>query len=211
MAKSKVSMPSLVLTTIIGILLWLTLLAMFGIKFPVVGVKWSGVAEQPHAGAPLDSALTAAADPLQSLDFANIALKAPPSMNLNETATIELFLGWRTTVDELQGKVAGTGAAEFARIRVSERMEARLSGANFAVVAMSPEEQEMAGENIAAWKWQVQSQNKGRHSLHLTLSALHEADDPATRQVIRTFDKELEVEVGSGQPLWSFVEHNVQW
>lgn len=211
MAKPKLSMPSLVLATIVGILLWLTLLAMFGIRFPVVGVKWSGVGEQPNAGAQLDSTLTAAADPLQSLDFANIALKAPPSMNLNETATIELFLGLSMTVDELQRKVAGSGAAEFTRIRVSERMEARLSGANFAVVAMSPEEQAIAGETIAAWKWQVQSKNKGRHALHLTLSALHEADDPTTRPVIRTFDKQLEVDVSFGQPLWSFAEHNWQW
>jgi hypothetical protein len=171
---------------------------MFGIRFPVIGVKWSGVPpfdEDPTRFVTVDPAL-------QSLEFATIAFDAPQAINLNETTVIELFLGLTEPLDELEKKLEDAGK-EFARIRASERMEARLSGTHFAVVAVTPEERPIARTEIARWQWEVEPRNKGRHSLHLTLTALGHDNDAPAQGVIRTFDKQIEVEVTSGQPLWS--------
>ena len=52
-------------------------------------------------------------------------------MNLDDTAVIELVLGLNESVNELRKRIKEAGEVEDARIRVSERMKASLSGQNF--------------------------------------------------------------------------------
>jgi len=215
MANSSVSLRSIAVTTIVGILVWLTVLAMFGIKFPVVGVKWSEVPSlDEHPNAKPEGA--ASVDPsVQSLRFANIGLNTPAGMNSNETAVVELLVGLTTPSDELEKKFEGAGIKEFAGIRVSERMEARLTGSNFAIVAITPEEQAIPHTNVAGWKWEVKPTREGRHSLHLTLSAVGQTNNLPAQSVLRAFDKQIKVDVTGLQPLWSYTETtgdpNAQW
>jgi hypothetical protein len=90
-------------------------------------------------------------------------------------------------------------------------MEARLSGPNFAITAITPEIQAVSRSEITEWKWEVKPSSDGRHYLHLTLSALLRVDGTPTPRAIRTFDKVIEVEVEWHQRVGSFFEKNWQW
>ena len=57
-----------------------------------------------------------------------VAFNAPKTMNLRGTAVIQLMLGLATPTDELKRMIEAAGEKEGARIRVSDRMEACLSG-----------------------------------------------------------------------------------
>lgn len=107
--------------------------------------------------------------------------------------------------------VEAEGEKEGARIRVSDRMEARLSGPNFAITAITPEIQAVSRNDVTEWKWEVKPSNDGRQYLHLTLSALLSVDGTSTPRAIRTFDKVIEVEIGWHQRVGSFFEKNWQW
>jgi hypothetical protein len=70
---------------------------------------------------------------LESMGWGNIAFNAPSSMNLRDLAQIQLLLSLEQSVEELRDMVTAAGEKEGARIRVSNWMEARLSGLSFQI------------------------------------------------------------------------------
>ncbi|MFA7348852.1 MAG: hypothetical protein WCZ86_13935 [Desulfurivibrionaceae bacterium] len=147
---------------------------------------------------------------LERLEIGNIAFNTPNSLNLHDTATIQLMLGF-TEIDKLKQMIEAEGEKEGANIRVSERMEARLSGQNFAITAITPEIQAVSRNETTEWKWEVVPNSEGRHYLHLTLSALLSVDGTPTPKALRTFDKVIEVEVTWSQRFIIFFKDNWQW
>lgn len=148
---------------------------------------------------------------LEKLEFGNIAFNAPPAINVDDTAIIQLLLGLATPVDALKQMIEAAGEKESARIQVSDRMEARLSGPNFAITAVTPEVQAVTRSAVTEWKWEVKPRSEGRQHLHLTLSVLINVDGTSTQRAIRTFDKEIEVVVTWDQQVGSFIKNNWQW
>jgi len=170
------------------------------------------MAPPPTVSEPLSSDSFDAIDKILSkLKLGNIAFNAPGSIGLYDTAVIELKLGLEKTADELKQMIESEGVREGAQIRVADRMEARLSGPNFAVTAITPEIQAVSRSDITEWKWEVKPKFEGRQFLHLTLSALISVDNETTPRVIRTFDKLIEVKVSWLQRIVSFFTKNWQW
>ncbi len=148
---------------------------------------------------------------LRSLESANIAFNAPDSLNIEDTARIQLLLSLQKSAAELKSQIEGTGKVESAAIRVSDRMEAELSGSSFEITAITPKEQAVATEGEVEWNWEVKPKAAGRHQLHLTLTAILSIQGKDTRRTIRTFDKIIEIEVTSTQKIVGFFEKAWQW
>lgn len=163
------------------------------------------------SGPPSDDTLENVDQILARLEFGTIVFNVPATINLQETAIIQLVLGLQTSAAELRRMIEASGETEAARIRVSNRMEARLSGANFAITAVNPEVQAVTRAAVTEWKWEIKPISTGRQRLHLTLSALVNVDGESTPRVIRTFDKKIAVEVTWAQRAGSFIEKNWQW
>lgn len=148
---------------------------------------------------------------IDEMEIGNIAFNAPQTMNLAETEVIQLLLGVDTPINELKDRIEEAGAKEGAQIRVSDRMEARLSGRSFSIAAVTPEVQAISRASITEWKWEIAPRSKGRHRLHLTLSILVNVAGQSSLRAIRTFDREIEVEVTWAQQAGLFVKNNWQW
>ena len=82
---------------------------------------------------------------------------------------------------------------------------------SFSSTAITPEEQAITSAGVTEWKWEVKPTTRGRHYLHLTLTALFHVDGAPTRRALRTFDKIIEVEVTWGQQASEFLGNNWQW
>ena len=148
---------------------------------------------------------------LAHLETANIAFNCPEKIHLNETAKIELLLSLKETVNELIQEVTAKGNKQGAHVKVSSQMEARLTGANFQISAISPEEQAVGTVDTVQWEWEVKPLATGRQQLHLTLTAVFKVDGTTTRRAIRTFDQKIDVEVQLQQTLTEFIAKNWQW
>lgn len=148
---------------------------------------------------------------LQELELGTIAFTVPRSLNLRETAMVQLVLSLNLTVDELSGMIESAAPVESAAVRVSDRMQARLSGANFSISAITPETQAVSRGEPTQWRWEARPLAEGTHSLHLTLSALLRVDGESTARTIRTFDREIEVKVTVPQRLGGFLRENWEW
>jgi hypothetical protein len=173
--------------------------------------QWSG---RPRTASPAESPT----DPhkaidklLESMSNGNIAFNAPQSMILEDTDTIQLKLGLNAKISDLKRLIESEGAKEGFKIKVAERMEARLSGQNFAITAITPEVQAISRNEITSWSWEVKPKTKGKQYLHLTLTALISISGNSTPRTLRTFSKAVNVDVTQSQQLESFVSQNWQW
>lgn len=148
---------------------------------------------------------------LERMSSGNIAFNAPQSMSLEDTTTIQLKLSLNTEISDLKRLIESEGAREGFSIKVADRMEARLTGQNFAITAITPEVQAISRSEVTSWSWEVKPKTKGKQYLHLTLTALIEINGNSAPRTIRTFSKAVNVEVTQAQQFESFVGQNWQW
>ena len=159
-----------------------------------------------------DEVFSSVDEELRHLKLANIAYNAPRVLNIeDENTQIELVMSFKQTIEELKKIVNKTGEKFGARVKFSNRMEARLSGHNFKITAITSEVQAVSMEKPTSWKWEVSPIKEGIFYLHLTLTAFIEVDGISTRSEIRTFDKQIYVEVRVAQKIKEFVSSNLQW
>lgn len=168
-------------------------------------------ARAASANAQASNAFTVIEDAVKDMEKANIAFNTPQTMNRNDTVMIHLLLSFKDAADELKEKIREQGEKESAIIRVAPIMEARLTGPNFQITAVTPEEQGVSGQDNTEWKWEVKPQASGEQNLHLTLNAIFMVSGSQRKWSVRSFDKTITVQVTTGQQLAGFVGANWQW
>ena len=168
-----------------------------------------GTQTQPGVGT--GDRLSAIDKALAELDLANIAFNSPRTMRLHEPVVIQLLLSGGRTIAELQKELTAIGEEEGEQIRVSDTMEAHLTGAGFAIEEVTPTTQLVATDGVTEWKWEVEPTKTGERRLHLALSALIDLGGKERTYTVKTFEQTLEVRVAFRERLETFVEDNWQW
>jgi hypothetical protein len=164
----------------------------------------------PKEASPQLAALRKVADILGTLEWGNLAFNSPQALKLQEPALIQLLLSEKISINELQDQITAVGDKGGARIRISDRMEARLTGPGFRIQAITPEIQAVGGQTTE-WKWQINPTEPGPQNLHLTLSAILDISGDRVPHVIRTFDRVIEVRVSWAQKVSPFIRQNWTW
>jgi hypothetical protein len=148
---------------------------------------------------------------LNEMEFAALAFNAPATINIDDSPQIQLILSLSETIDVIKQSIIEEGERIGATIKVSNRMEARLSGYMFQISAITPETQAISKSQRTEWKWEIYPKEVGQHRLHLTLTALLEIDGHSTPRAIRTFNKIINVNVTTAQKFGMFFKNNWQW
>ncbi|MBE9580944.1 MAG: hypothetical protein IMF18_04930 [Proteobacteria bacterium] len=148
---------------------------------------------------------------LRQMEFGNIAFNTPRSINIQDTAIIQLLLNVEIPFGLLKQQLEWAGSREGAKIKISDRMEARLKAPNFLITPISPEIQAISRKETTEWKWEIKPKSTGRHYVHLTLSALLNVEGESTPRAIRTFDRRIEIDITWGQLATGFLNNNWQW
>lgn len=148
---------------------------------------------------------------LDAMELGTIAFNIPTEININDSPQIQLFLSLAESEEALKQSIIEEGKKIGASIKVSHRMEARLSGSMFQITAITSEIQAVTRGQRTEWKWEIHPKEQGRHKLHLTLTALLEIDGYCTPRTIKSFDKYIEVNVTSRQMLAILFKANWQW
>ena len=148
---------------------------------------------------------------IREMEFGSIAFNAPTNINIDDSHQIQLILSLAETVEGLKQSITEEGKKIGAIIKVSDRMEARLSGYMFQITAITPEIQAVSKSQQTEWKWEIHPKKEGKHRMHLTLTALLEIDGHSTPRTIRTFSKIIEVNVTATQKIGTFFKNNWQW
>jgi hypothetical protein len=148
---------------------------------------------------------------LEKMEFGAIAFNVPTNINIDSSHQIQLKLSIAETVEALKQSITDEGRKYGTTIKVSDRMEARLSGYMFDITAISDEVQAVSKSEQTSWKWEIHPKKEGKHKLHLTLTALLEVDGYSTPRTIRTFDRLIVIDVSFTQKIRLFFNNNWQW
>jgi len=149
---------------------------------------------------------------IASMAEGQIAFNVPDSVvELDQSFTIQLLLDPAKSVGELETMLQASGAAEKYQIKISENMQARLTGNGFEISPITPEEQLISKRETTEWKWEVKAVKSGQQKLYLALSAILKFQGETKVRVIRTFDREMLVRVSLGKRISTFVGKNWQW
>src|SRR5262245_19996114 len=149
---------------------------------------------------------------LEALPLGSIAFNVSTVMTLNGREEVHLLLSPSMPVEELQKQLleqlSRETKVEGIEIRIAPRMEARLSGANFSISALTAEVQLVAWKEPTEWRWEVRPTETGSQALHLTLTAILQIEGKDSTRALRTFDRDIEVQVTWPQRLSGFAAEN---
>jgi hypothetical protein len=148
---------------------------------------------------------------VRQLDWGNIAFNAPSSMRYAQPQDVELLLSPTLSVADLEAQLQQKVGAEAARLQISNRMEAQLTGRGFAIEALTPDLQAVTSQQITRWKWEVTPKEHGPQTLHLALSAHIDVAGRDAPLVARTFDRDIQVDITIPQRVSGFIQKNWQW
>jgi hypothetical protein len=147
---------------------------------------------------------------LANLPLGNIAFNTPDSIPFGSTATIELLASLKEAEDELRQSVHGLGPVESAHIKISDQMEAKVTGLGFRIEAITPERQAVSHTQETRWSWQIEPTKSDTLELNLTLSALIKVDGESSARAIRTFEKKILVKVPFTQRVATAMNNNIE-
>ena len=148
---------------------------------------------------------------LRELNWGNIAFNAPATMRYAQPQLVELLLSPALSVADLQARLQQGVSAVSAHVRISNRMEAQVAGRGFTIQALTPDLQAVTSQAITRWKWEVTPTEQGPQTLHFALSAYIDVAGRDVPLVVRTFDREIQVEITLPQLVSGFVHKNWQW
>lgn len=148
---------------------------------------------------------------LAELDLGNIAFNAPETIPYGEAATIELLASLKEAEESLREAVRGDGPVESAKVKLGDRMEARLTGTGFRIEAITPEVQALSRQQRTQWRWEIEPTRPADLELHLTLSAIFRIEGESVTRTIQTFERTIYVDVPFTKRVTNFVAGNYQF
>ena len=147
---------------------------------------------------------------LARLPIGNIAFNTPETIPLGDSATIELVLSLREAQAELRKSIRAAGPVETDDVKISDQMDAKLTGLGFRIEAVTPERQAISHTERTQWKWQIEPTKAAKLELNLTLSALIEVKGVPSTRAIQTFARTIYVEVPMGQRVSNLLSNNFE-
>jgi len=147
---------------------------------------------------------------LRDLDWGSVAFNTSSTMRYTQPSPVELLLSPSASAAELQRELEDRVGADSARVRVSPRMEATLTGKGFGIEALAPDIQAVASTQTTRWKWMVTPTEHGPRTLHLALSAVIDVEGHETPLLVRTFMRDIQVNITVPQRLLGFMENHVE-
>jgi hypothetical protein len=147
---------------------------------------------------------------LEGLQLANIAFNTPDTLGYGRTSVIKLELSANKTPEELAGTIHEPGPTETATVKISNEMDARLTGEQFEIKAVRKERQAVSA-NGTEWSWDIKPKEMGPQKLHLTLDAVLTIDNHESTYTLKTFDKTIGVNVVWPETFFTFFGKYWQW
>jgi hypothetical protein len=148
---------------------------------------------------------------VEGMKIRTIAFNAPQSMKLSNPTDIQLLLIMENKKDKPIRSLKANEQKEAAQVDTYSRIQARLTGPDFQITAITPEEQVITSKGDTEWQWEVKPLKPGDHILHLVLSNFIVVNGETTQRSLQILGKTIKVTVTMGQALKNFYLENWQW
>jgi len=147
---------------------------------------------------------------IDGLQSANIAFNTPKSLGYGRTSEIKLQLSTTKSPEELAGIIHEPGETATASVKITNEMEAHLSGDQFQITKVGSERQAVSA-NGTEWSWDIEPKELGQQLLQLTLEAVLSIDNHEATHILKTFPRTISVNVVWPETALRFLGNNWQW
>ncbi len=128
----------------------------------------------------------------------SIAYNKPESMNLDETAMIELLLNPAVPADELGTQVTEPGSVQTATVEITPQMKAVLISPlaeAFTIQPIQDEVQLISASETTRWSWSVTARESGTQKLLLVISRLVKFEGQDYWREVETYTANIKIDV----------------
>lgn len=151
-------------------------------------------------------------DPVISqLYKASLAFVVPSTANINDTLNAQLLIDPSKEVEELAKQLTNKGTTIKQEIRVSKKIIAKLTAADFDLKDVTPNEQALSSTEPTEWLWELRPKSVGNHEIKLTVVAVIKVDNESSEHHIKTFDKVIKVTITPPQVILGWLSKYWQW
>lgn len=146
------------------------------------------------------------------LDYGTVGFYTPTELPWGETLVQEVVLSPKDTPEQLRTAMSNpTAPAQFSRLQVASRMEAKLSGSGFDIEPLSEPLQAITSHRPTKWRFKLTPVKTGPQELHLSLLAHIDVDGRDAPLVVETKDALIEVDITVPQRIAGMVQAHWKW
>jgi hypothetical protein len=199
---------------IIGVLV-ITVMRLFG---PKIGNTFSTISQclgctvttapESTAGLTVQEQLSQIDQALSNTMEASIAYNAPPTMDLEDTVTIELLLNPSESQERLGEQITVTGVPVTAMVEITPRMKAELLTQDKDALTIQPihasSEQIISGKETTKWSWYVTAKKGGVQELTIVIYRLVKYDDQEYWREVEAYRANIDVRITFAQRIHAF-------
>lgn len=146
----------------------------------------------------------------EQLYSASAIFSVPLKANISEDIKAQLIIDPKKSIEELKSSVRGQmQAAE--KIKVSKIVISIIDAPDFIVTNLTPNEQALSDTDKTEWLWTLRPRSPGLHEINLSITAEVMVDSKYSKYHIRTFDKQVMIEITPIQLVGDWWSKYWQW
>lgn len=134
-------------------------------------------------------------DELSRLSPGQILYNPPQEMTVGEKERVEVRITKNFTKNLSEG-LRGRGEPQTANISVDTFMKVRLTGYNYYIESLSPEDQPVSSERATQWDFDVTPLESGNQALRLSVTVrIKMPNEPEEQMDVNVFERQIQVKV----------------
>jgi hypothetical protein len=145
-----------------------------------------------------------------SLPSAYTYIGAPEDMNLDDTRKVYVALSVRELTDVIN-LFGDDVSIKRENVKISNKVQVQIEGNDFEITPDSPPIQAVRQSAVTEWIWGIRAKREGTHSLTLNISAIVQVTGADTPLVLKTYYRNIDVNVRPTQRVWLFLKENGEW
>lgn len=146
------------------------------------------------------------------LSRASMAFTTPETIELGESADMQLIIDPTQTADEVARSLSVDGARVATTVLVSKVVVARVIAPDFEVTEFIHNgRQALDPSGPTEWRWTISPKTKGDLAINVTVLAVIELGSDRAEKLIKVFDRQVTVTVTPTNAVKTFVKDNWQW
>lgn len=142
---------------------------------------------------------------------ANIVFAIPDQANVSEEITAQLIIDPLKTLEELQKSITVGPVRSAESIKIAKIVIAKLDAPDFVIISQTDPEQAIAETQSTEWLWTLRPKTAGLHPVNIVVYAEVTVGSKTTKYKLRTFDKQVMIEIKPTQVVASWWQKYWQW
>lgn len=147
----------------------------------------------------------------QQLYKANAVFAVPNQANINEEIKAQLIIDPVRALEEIKKDITVGPIKSAEEIKISKIVSAKLNAPDFSITSASSTEQAIIEDSKTEWIWNLRPLKPGLHPINLVIEAQVTVNNKTTPHFIRTFDKQVMIEISTTQLVSNWWNKYWQW